>query len=52
MVILTFALSCIFEITTLKISNLPNDLTSDSAKNLIIKTMKNLSNKKLSVLPI
>ncbi len=52
LVVLTFSLSCILEVASLKISNMPNDLNSEASKTLIIKTMLSVTSKKVSMLPI
>jgi ATP-dependent RNA helicase DOB1 len=52
LVVLTFSLHCILEVASLKISNMPNDLHTDSAKNLILKTMQNITSKKIATLPL
>jgi hypothetical protein len=52
MVILSFNLNCVHEITSLKLNNLPSDLSSESTKQMIFKTMKTLVSKKISQLPI
>lgn len=52
LVVLTFSLNCILEVASLKISNMPNDLNTDASKNLIIKTMQNVTSKKVSILPL
>lgn len=40
------------EVASLKISNLPNDLNTEAAKNLILKTMQNVTSKKIATLPL
>lgn len=52
LVVLTFSLACILEITSIKISNMPNDINSQSAKAQIIKTMQTVTNKKIVTLAI
>lgn len=52
MVILPFTLNCIQEISSLKLNNLPTDLSSEHTKELIFKTMLNVTAKTVPVLPI
>lgn len=43
LIALTFSISCIDEITTMKIANLPAELTSSSSKKQIHQTLLGLS---------
>lgn len=43
MSILQFSLSCVHEVLSLKISNLPSDLQSAATKNLVKKTLSSVS---------
>jgi len=51
LVVLTFSLSCILEVASIKISNMPNELNTEASKALIIKTMQSVTSKKISILP-
>ena len=52
-VVIPFALSCIYEITTFKISNLPSDLTSTNSKSLVLKTLTGIiANKTIPLISI
>lgn len=51
-VVLTFSISCILEVTSLKIANMPNDLNMETSKDLILKTMREVTEKKIKSLPI
>jgi len=52
MVILPFTLNCVHEISSLKLNNLPSDLSSEHTKELIFKTMSNVTSKAVPALPI
>lgn len=52
LVVLTFTLNCILEVSSLKISNMPNDLSSEASKNLILKTLQNITSKKVTSMPL
>ena len=43
--ILSFNLSCILQISSLKISNMPTDLTSAANKQQLVKTMASVTGK-------
>lgn len=49
---LTFILSCIYEITALKVTQMPADLTLDESKKLLKTTMVELMKKKFQVINI
>jgi hypothetical protein len=51
LVVLTFSISCILEVASIKISNMPNELNTEASKALIIKTMQSVTSKKISILP-
>ena len=52
MVIIPFTLNCLQEISSLKLNNLPAELTSENSKKMILKTMKNIVSKSVPQLPI
>lgn len=52
MVIIPFSLTCLQEISSLKLNNLPAELSSESTKKLILKTLKNIVSKPVPQLPI
>lgn len=52
MAILPFSLSCLQEISSLKLNNLPSELSSESTKQLVLKTMKSVTSKIIPSLPI
>lgn len=52
MVILPFSLNCLQDISSLKLNNLPSELSSESTKQLICKTMKNVTSKPVPPLSI
>ena len=52
MVIIPFTLNCLQEISSLKLNNLPAELTSENSKKMILKTMKNIVSKPVPQLPI
>lgn len=52
MVVLTFILNCIHEITALKVSQMPSDLTLDESKRALKATMLELSKKKFQLINI
>lgn len=52
MAVLTFLLSCIHQLTVLKINQMPADLTQDESKKLLKTTMVELMKKKFQVLNI
>jgi|JI9StandDraft_1071089.scaffolds.fasta_scaffold599334_2 hypothetical protein len=52
MVILPFSLNCLEDISSLKLNNLPSELSSEQTKQLIFKTMKSVTSKAVPPLPI
>jgi hypothetical protein len=52
MAVLTFLLSCIHEITALKVTQMPADLTLDDSKKLLKTTMAELMKKKFQLINI
>ena len=54
LVVLPFSLSCVHEISTLKISNLPSELGDENSKSLILRTLIGLAggNNKIPVITI
>jgi hypothetical protein len=52
MVILPFSLNCLQDISSLKLNNLPAELSSESTKQMVLKTMKSITAKNIPPLPI
>lgn len=52
MAVLTFILTCIHEITALKVTQMPSDLTLDESKKALKTTMIELMKKKFQMINI
>lgn len=52
MAVLAFSMDCIWEITSIKISEMPTDLTANTSKNLLHDTLKELLKRKLQTIQI
>lgn len=52
MAVLTFILSCIHEITAIKVTQMPNDLTLDESKRSLKLTAQELTKKKMQLINI
>jgi hypothetical protein len=52
MAVLAFSMDCIWEITSIKISEMPTDLIANTSKKLLHDTLKELLKRKLQTIQI